>query len=84
MLLATFKYPESDYVSALQVESEDILTVLFAQLNEEHQPIDVKFYPIEEVEERYIASHGSVDKVWCMKDKALRKIVLSGKYAKSL
>lgn len=84
MLLATFKYPESDYVSALQVESQEVLTTLFNELNEEHQPIDVKFYPIEEVEERYISSNGSVDKVWCMKDKALRKTVLSGKYAKTL
>lgn len=84
MLLATFKYPESDYVSALQVESQEVLTTLFNEFNDEHQPIDVKFYPIEEVEERYISSKGSIDKVWCMKDKALRKIVLSGKYAKSL
>ena len=84
MLLATFRFPESDYVCALQVESEKVLTTLFGELNEEHQPIDVKFYPIEEVEERYISSNGSLDKVWCMKDKALRKIVLSGKYAKTL
>ena len=77
MLLMTFKMSNT-FIDSLQVENKEEGQNFLAEFNEEHPITDVCFYPREDVEERYISSKESIDKVWCKKDKAAMKIVLSG------